>query len=99
MDLTRAEGGHTGGEAEGCGGQQLGSEQGVTLSEVKKLDPRQLSLTRGGEDVVPVGEPDALLGGGGGGDGGHGDGAVHAVGGAHHAPAPRSRLALQIQQG
>ena len=31
MDLTRAEGGHTGGEAEGCGGQQLGSEQGVTL--------------------------------------------------------------------
>ena len=31
MDLTLAEGGHTGGEAEGCGGQQLGSEQGVTL--------------------------------------------------------------------
>ena len=67
--------------------------------EVKKLGPGQLSLTRGGEDVVPVGEPDALLGGGGGGDGGHGDRAVHAVGGAHHAPPPRSSLALHIQQG
>jgi len=35
MDLTLAEGGHTGGEAEGCGGQQLGSgvERMWSLSE------------------------------------------------------------------